>query len=265
MRRRRSDQQGTALSTSRGLRQRVDAAQLLPLFLGGDLTTTRRQHVRASPLHRVTPNAAPTLCIHGTADRYVAHDQAEWLVDRLNAAGVGAELLTLEGVGHGFKGKDAEAALVAFFDRYLKRKRPALARRRCAWDAGSRQCDAFGRRDKPDPVSNNSAPPGTPAAHRARHRVRRQVPTASGDMAPTFQVGAKLAVESAERCERSAAQRTTQSACFTLRFVAPIRYVLQRPLLLVYCSESSGRHELTVLCTVFRTCFRKAGVQGSNP
>ena len=47
-----------------------------------------------------------------------------WLIDRLKAAGVEAELLTLTGAGHGFKGKDAETAekaLLAFFDRHLKK------------------------------------------------------------------------------------------------------------------------------------------------
>jgi acetyl esterase/lipase len=103
----------------------VDAAEVLPLWLGGNLETARKTHVRASPLNWVTPNAAPTLCIHGTEDKYVAHEQAVWLTDRLKAAGVEAELLTLEGAGHGFKGKDAETAekaLIAFFDRQLKKK-----------------------------------------------------------------------------------------------------------------------------------------------
>lgn len=103
----------------------VDAAEVLPLFLGGNLETARQQHVRASPLYWVTPNAAPTLCIHGTEDKYVAHEQAVWLVDKLKAAGVEADLLTLEGAGHGFKGKDAERAekaLLGFFDKHLKKK-----------------------------------------------------------------------------------------------------------------------------------------------
>jgi acetyl esterase/lipase len=103
----------------------VDAAEVLPLFLGGTLETARRQHIRSSPLYWVTPDAAPTLCIHGTDDKYVAHEQAVWLVDKLKASAVEAELLTLEGAGHGFKGKDAEtaeAALIAFFDKKLKAK-----------------------------------------------------------------------------------------------------------------------------------------------
>jgi acetyl esterase/lipase len=103
----------------------VDAAEVLPLFLGGNLETARQKHIHASPLYWVTPNAAPTLCIHGTEDKYVHHEQAVLLIDRLKAAGVEAELLTLEGAGHGFKGKDAETAekaLVAFFDKHLMKK-----------------------------------------------------------------------------------------------------------------------------------------------
>ncbi len=101
----------------------VDAAEVLPLFLGGNLETSRHRHIVSSPLYWVTPNAAPTLCIHGTEDKYVAHEQAVWLIDRLRAADVEAELLTLPGAGHGFKGEDAaraEAALFAFFDLHLK-------------------------------------------------------------------------------------------------------------------------------------------------
>jgi acetyl esterase/lipase len=103
----------------------VDAAEVLPLFLGGNLETKRKEHVRASPLYWVTPDAAPTLCVHGTDDKYVAHEQSVWVVEKLKASAVEAELLTLPGAGHGFKGKDAEAAeaaLVAFFDRHLKAK-----------------------------------------------------------------------------------------------------------------------------------------------
>ena len=104
----------------------VDAAQVLPLFLGGDLDTARHMHIISSPLYWVTPNAAPTLCIHGTEDKYVAHEQAVWLIEKLKAADVEAELLTLPGAGHGFKGDDAvkaDQALIAFFDKRLKPKK----------------------------------------------------------------------------------------------------------------------------------------------
>lgn len=105
----------------------VDAAQVLPLWLGGNLEQARHKHILASPLYWVTPDASPTLCIHGTEDKYVAHEQAVWLVDKLKASGVEAELLTLDGAGHGFKGKDAERAekaMLAFFARHLGERRP---------------------------------------------------------------------------------------------------------------------------------------------
>ena len=108
----------------------VDAAEVLPLFLGGDLEHERLKHMRASPLNWVTPNAAPILAIHGTADTYVAYEQSLWIVERLIAAGVPAELETISGAGHGFKGADAQRAderAFAWFDKYLKPK-PASTR-----------------------------------------------------------------------------------------------------------------------------------------
>jgi len=101
----------------------VDAHEVLPLWFGSNLEQSRGLHIQGSPLYWVTPSAAPTLCIHGTDDKYVAHEQAVWLIDKLKAANVEAELLTLPGAGHGFKGPDAEkseAAMMAFFDKHLK-------------------------------------------------------------------------------------------------------------------------------------------------
>jgi acetyl esterase/lipase len=101
----------------------VDAAEVLPLFLGGDLEHQRPRHIQASPLNWVTPDAAPTLLVHGTEDKYVAYQQALWMRDRLQSCGVEVQLLTMEGAGHGFKGeveKKAEQALLAFFDKHLK-------------------------------------------------------------------------------------------------------------------------------------------------
>ncbi len=106
----------------------VDAGQVLPLFLGGHLDQNRRIHQQASPLNWVTPNAAPTLSIHGTADTYVAYEHSLWITERLIAAGVEAELETISGAGHGFKGPDADRATaraMAFLDRHLKPAAPA--------------------------------------------------------------------------------------------------------------------------------------------
>ena len=50
----------------------ADAAEVLPLYLGGNLEEARERHIEASPLTWVSKNAAPTFCIHGTEDEYVA-------------------------------------------------------------------------------------------------------------------------------------------------------------------------------------------------
>ncbi len=101
----------------------VDAAEVLPLWLGGDLDHARVYHQKASPINWVTPAAAPTLSIHGTRDTYVAYEHSVMLTERMLAAGVDAELETISGAGHGFKGADAERAeqrAFAYFDRHLK-------------------------------------------------------------------------------------------------------------------------------------------------
>lgn len=102
----------------------VDAHVVLPMWLGGDVDSARAKHIQSSPLNWVTPNAAPTLILHGTEDKYVAYEQAVWMRDRLLSCGVPVELQTLEGAGHGFKGADAEkaeASLIAFFEQRLKK------------------------------------------------------------------------------------------------------------------------------------------------
>ncbi len=100
----------------------VDAAEVLPMFLGGDVTHARPAHILASPLYWVTPDAAPTLLLHGTEDKYVNYEQATWMYERLKATGIDVELLTLTGAGHGFHGPDAEKAekaAIEFLDKHL--------------------------------------------------------------------------------------------------------------------------------------------------
>jgi acetyl esterase/lipase len=101
-----------------------DAHEVLPLWFGGDLSTHRDRHVEGSPLFWVTPASAPTRCIHGTVDDHVAIEQSQWLVERLQAATVPADLVVLEGAGHGFKGADAETAERAIFEFLDARLRP---------------------------------------------------------------------------------------------------------------------------------------------
>lgn len=101
----------------------VDAHEVLPLYLGADLVKARKNHILSSPLFWVNPDSCPTLCIHGTEDKYVAYEQSVWLVDRLLSCEVEAQLMTMPGAGHGFRGEDlarAEAATIAYFNRQLK-------------------------------------------------------------------------------------------------------------------------------------------------
>lgn len=105
----------------------VNAAEVLPRFLGGDLDHERPLHMRASPLNWVTPKAPPTLALHGTADNYVAYEHSLWLIERMIAAGVPAELESIGGAGHGFRGADAQRAderAIAWLDKYLKPQAP---------------------------------------------------------------------------------------------------------------------------------------------
>ena len=108
----------------------VDAKDVLPLFLGGNLEQERHRHIESSPLYWVTPEAAPTLFVHGTKDAYVAHEQAEWIVERMKAADVEATLMTIEDGDHGFRTSSPEVkekiekARFEFFDRHLKMAPP---------------------------------------------------------------------------------------------------------------------------------------------
>jgi len=105
-----------------------NAADVLPSLVGGELPWAHKEHLRASPLFWVTPSSAPVLSIHGTLDLNVPYTQSVALHHRLQSAGVDAELETIEGAGHGFKGADAERAdhrMIEFFDKHLKRRQDA--------------------------------------------------------------------------------------------------------------------------------------------
>jgi acetyl esterase/lipase len=112
------------MTREHGVNPQVD--ELLRNFLGGDVKQARRQYILASPFFWVTPEAAPTLIIHGTKDNVVAFEQATIMQERLKAADVEVEVLALEGAGHGFQGADAQksdAAMYAWLEAHLKPKK----------------------------------------------------------------------------------------------------------------------------------------------
>jgi acetyl esterase/lipase len=78
---------------------------------------------RISPITHVSADDAPTLIVHGDADKLVPLQQAEIIIDRFKEVGVPAELVMKKGAGHTFQGMDAEyVRMIDWFDKYLKMK-----------------------------------------------------------------------------------------------------------------------------------------------
>ena len=98
-----------------------------------DKRTKRLEHIsdkeklevlyrRVSPLSHVSCSAAPTLIIHGDADKLVPIQQAEVMVEKLKEEGVPAELVVKKGKAHGWSGMDKDmVTILDWFDKYLKR------------------------------------------------------------------------------------------------------------------------------------------------
>ena len=75
-----------------------------------------------SPLVHVTPDDPPTLLIHGDQDTLVPLSHSENILAAYKEKNVPAELIVIEGAGHGFRGDDAKRAsdaLVAWFEKHL--------------------------------------------------------------------------------------------------------------------------------------------------
>jgi acetyl esterase/lipase len=75
-----------------------------------------------SPLTHVSAAAAPTLIIHGDADKLTPIQQSEVIVAKLKEAGVPAELVVKKGKPHGWSSMDADmSTILDWFDKHLKR------------------------------------------------------------------------------------------------------------------------------------------------
>lgn len=84
----------------------------------------KSQAEAVSPALHATDDDAPTLLIHGDKDELVPLSHSEDLKRELDKVEVPCELIVIEGAAHGFAGKDkdrAEEAVVAWFDKYLKK------------------------------------------------------------------------------------------------------------------------------------------------
>lgn len=74
-----------------------------------------------SPIYFITAKTAPSLIIHGDADKLVPYQQAETFVAKAKAAGVAAQLLNRPGKVHGWPEMGADQLLFAdWFDQHLR-------------------------------------------------------------------------------------------------------------------------------------------------
>ena len=103
-------------------------SSLLGMRLGARDAPSSKEHRTywaASPAAHVSPDDPPFLLIHGTADERVSHQQSERFQARLAADGIPAELIKVDGGGHGpsFPGArnppDYLGAMVKFFEERL--------------------------------------------------------------------------------------------------------------------------------------------------
>jgi dipeptidyl aminopeptidase/acylaminoacyl peptidase len=93
-------------------------------FLGGTCAEEPVACASASPVTYVSADDPPFLIVHGTSDPRVPFSQSVNLCDALQAVGVEAELLALEGAGHGWRMADpyyetALSAAIEFFAQHL--------------------------------------------------------------------------------------------------------------------------------------------------
>jgi acetyl esterase/lipase len=92
---------------------------------GGAYRTEQQTYADASPLNHVSSDSAPFLILAGTMDTTVLPEQATFMQDALENAGVPVEVIWIEDAGHGphFPGAinppDYLGALVRWFDRRL--------------------------------------------------------------------------------------------------------------------------------------------------
>lgn len=81
-----------------------------------------------SPVNFITPQTAPTLIIHGDADKLVPIQQAQLFIDKARAAGVPAKLVTREGKQHGWPEMGEDLPLLAdWLDEHLRGLKPSTS------------------------------------------------------------------------------------------------------------------------------------------
>jgi acetyl esterase/lipase len=97
---------------------------LLVPFIGGAFKDKPELYKRVSPIAYVTKDDPPFLFFHGTEDTLVSIRHSRILADKLQAVGVAAKVVAMEGEGHGWRGDKLRQSIdqtLAFFDEHLKK------------------------------------------------------------------------------------------------------------------------------------------------
>jgi len=103
------------------------AHRQLTAWLGGGPEGREKLYKETSPVAMVTRKACPFLILHGDADAVNPVEQSRLFHEALRCERVESTLLILEGAGHGWApesptGRKAEAAVLQFFQKHLRRK-----------------------------------------------------------------------------------------------------------------------------------------------
>lgn len=101
----------------------VEDAYMVPVF-GKACKTDAEIYKKASPVTYVSKTAPPVLIFHGTFDFIVPIIHSETLQKKLKDAGATAELITVNGEGHGWNGKTLARTTndaLKFLDANLKK------------------------------------------------------------------------------------------------------------------------------------------------
>jgi acetyl esterase/lipase len=78
---------------------------------------------KISPIYHVTAESAPSLIIHGDADKLVPIQQSEIIIEKFKEEKVPCELVVKKGAAHGWPDMNKDQPVLAdWFDKYLAKK-----------------------------------------------------------------------------------------------------------------------------------------------
>jgi acetyl esterase/lipase len=109
--------------TKKNWTPQVEQTFLVP-FLGGTYEEKTDAYKQSSPIVYVTKDDPPFLFFHGTKDTLVGLDHSEKMTKKLREVGVSADLVIMEGDGHGWGGEKLTKTLdqtARFFQEKLKK------------------------------------------------------------------------------------------------------------------------------------------------